>query len=261
MAKYKIWWQSSTQLDLLPGYKEAIEEHASHILSPDFELEMHGVETSSNLVQYSYFELLNGRDMMENFFRAQEQGFDAIAIGCFSDPCLREAREALDIPVVSIAQNAMLWAKLYGDSASIITTDEVVTTKKFAALVREYGCGDFLLPFTKCYMTLEEMASALVEPEAAMARYQAACAEAVAAGAEVIIPGCGLLAALSARTHYHQVGDTGAVILDVAGALMKTAEAAVTLHRVSGMMTSRNGTYRKPDNQVIWQVREHYGLL
>ena len=44
MAKYKIWWQSSTQLDLLPGYKEAIEEHASHILSPDFELEMHGVD-------------------------------------------------------------------------------------------------------------------------------------------------------------------------------------------------------------------------
>ena len=118
--QYKIWWQSSTKIDLLSGYKEAVEAHAKKILGDQFLVEMHGVETSPNATQWSYFEMLNSRDMMENFFRAQEEGFDCIAIGCFSDPCLQEAREALDIPVVSIAENAIAWARMYGASACIV---------------------------------------------------------------------------------------------------------------------------------------------
>lgn len=261
MAKYKIWWQSSTQLGLLPGYKEAIESHAARILSPDFELEMHGVDSSSNLVQYSYFEMLNGRDMMENFFKAQEQGFDAIAIGCFADPCLQEAREALDIPVLGIAQTSMLWAQMYGAKAAIVSTDETSSTKKMAALIRNYGSEDFLLPLVNCEMSLEAMVKALTQPEEAMAQYRACCESAAAAGAEVIIPGCGLLAALSVQNNYSRVGDSGAIVLDAAGLLMKSAEAAITLHKLSGVMTSRNGKYRKPDNETIRSVREHYGLL
>ncbi len=261
MAKYKIWWQSSTQLDLLPGYKEAIEHHASSVLSPEFELEMHGVDSSSNLVQYSYFEMLNGRDMMQNFFIAQEQGFDAIAIGCFADPCLQEAREVLDIPVLGIAQTSLLCAQMLGAKASVVTTDETSSTKKMATLIRAYGCEDFLLPLTNCFMSLDAMVKALTEPEDAMAQYRTACEEAAAAGAEVIIPGCGLLAALSVQNRYSKVGDTGAVVLDVVGILMKAAEAAITLKKVSGMTISRNGKYRKPDDETILRVRRHYGLL
>lgn len=258
--QYKIWWQSSTKIDLLPGYKEAVEAHAKKILGDQFLVEMHGVETSPNATQWSYFEMLNSRDMMENFFRAQEEGFDCIAIGCFSDPCLQEAREALDIPVVSIAENAIAWARMYGASACIVTTDEVITTKKLAALIKEYGAENFA-KVERCLMSLETMAKALSEPEDAMKAYSAVCEQAAREGAEVIIPGCGLLSVLSTQNHYCQVGDTGAIVLDVTGALMKMAEAAIILRERSGLMTSRRGKYRKPDDAQIERVRRSYGLI
>lgn len=75
------------------------------------------------------------------------------------------------------------------------------------------------------------------------------------------MPGCGLLAALTAQSRYCQVGDTGTVVLDVVGALMKSAEAAIVLHKETGLMTSRRGKYRKPNDEFIRKVRQNYGLI
>ncbi|MBQ9823132.1 MAG: hypothetical protein IJM63_01425 [Solobacterium sp.] len=258
--KYKIWWQSSVQLDVLPGYKEAVEAHAQKILGDDFYVEMHGVETSPNATQWTYFEMLNGRDMMENFFRAQEEGFDCIAIGCFADSCLQEAREVLDIPVLGIAETGIMWAKLYGGSASIVSVEDVTATKKFAMLLREYGAEDFI-KFDMCEMSLAEMGEALLKPEKYLKNFMEISERLAAEGVEVIIPGCGLLAALAAQEQFCKVGDTGTIVLDIVGALMKTAEAAIILREKSGLMTSRRGKYRKPDDALIQRVRKNYGLI
>ncbi|MCR5230248.1 MAG: aspartate/glutamate racemase family protein [Solobacterium sp.] len=260
MAKYKIWWQSSVQLDVLPGYKEAIEEHARKILGDDFYVEMHGVETSPNVTSWQWVEMLNGRDMMENFFRAQEEGFDCIAIGCFADCCLQEAREVLDIPVLGIAETGIMWAKLYGGNATIVSVEDVTTPKRFAMLLREYGAENFI-NFDICEMTLEEMGEALSKPEKYIRNFQEVCERNAKAGREVILPGCGLLAALAAKEQYSQVGNTGTIVLDIVGALLKTAEAAVILHERSGLMTSRRGKYRKPSDEFIRKVRKGYGLI
>lgn len=260
MAKYKIWWQSSVQLNVLPGYKEAIEAHAKRILGDDFEVEMHGVESSPNETKWSYIEMMNGRDVMENLFKAQEQGFDCIAIGCFADCCLQEAREVLDIPVLGIAETGLMWAKLYGGSASIVSVEDVTATKKFAMMLREYGAVDFAR-FDLCEMYLEEMGEALSAPDKYMKNFKEVCEKIAADGVEVILPGCGLLAALAAQSRYCQVGDTGTVVLDVVGALMKSAEAAIVLHKETGLMTSRRGKYRKPNDEFIRKVRQNYGLI
>jgi hypothetical protein len=44
MRKYKILWQSSTAIAEFPEYKNAIEAHAKKILSPNFEIEVRGVQ-------------------------------------------------------------------------------------------------------------------------------------------------------------------------------------------------------------------------
>ncbi len=260
MAKHRIWWQSSVQLNVLPGYKEAIEAHSRRILGPDFEVEMHGVESSPNDTKWRYIEMMNGRDMMENFFRAQEEGFDCIAIGCFLDSCLQEAREVLDIPVLGIAETGIMWAKLYGGSASIVSVEDVTSTKKFAELLREYDAENFI-KFDLCEMSLEAMGKALYAPEQPMEDFKKVCEKNAAEGVEVIIPGCGLLAALAAQEGYSKVGDTGTIVLDIAGALMKQAEAAIVLKEKSGLMTSRRGKYRQPNAEFIKKVRQNYGLI
>ncbi len=261
MAKKRIWWQSSTRLEVLPGYKEAIEEHAKIILSDNYEVEMHGVECSANMDKWHYCELLNSREIMENFIYAQDQGFDCIAIGCFNDPCITEAREILDIPVVGISETSFMWAKMLGTSGAVISIDDIASQKKMSDNIRRYGYSDFMLPIIDCPMTLDAMIKALSDPEEAMIQYRAACDKAVEMGAEVIIPGCGLLAVLSAKFNFTKVGDTGVTILDGVGALMKMAEAAIVLHEVMGITPSRKGQYKQPDRETVDFIRKCYGIL
>lgn len=64
MVKYKIWWQSSVQLNVLPGYKEAIEAHAKRILGDDFEVEMQSLisfTSSTHALKQGKKNLFTGR--------------------------------------------------------------------------------------------------------------------------------------------------------------------------------------------------------
>lgn len=260
MAKYKIWWQSSTVLGGLPGYKEAVEGHAKKVLGPDFELEMHGVPYGTNDLQYLYFERLNNQQVMESLFQAQKKGFDAIALGCFLDPCMQEAREILDIPVVGMAENSMMWAGMYGRTASIVTYDPGLASKRFTDLVHAYDQEKRVTSIISFEISLEALSRAFSEPEEALKEFAAACQLAVEKGAEVILPGCGLLNALAVQNSYSTVGNTGATVLDVTGALMKTAEGAIILQKECGMKMSRSSFYKSPAKESIDAVRKIYKL-
>lgn len=260
MAKYKIWWQSSTVLGGLPGYKEAVEGHARKVLGSDFELEMHGVPYGTNELQYLYFERLNNQQVMENLFQAQKKGFDAIALGCFLDPCMQEAREVLDIPVVGMAENSMMWAGMYGRTASIVTYDPILASKRFTDLVHAYGYEKRVTSLTSFEVSLEALSRAFVEPAEALKEFSVACQRAVEQGAEVILPGCGLLNALAMQNKFNTVGNTGAVVLDVSGALMKTAEGAIVLQKQCGIKMSRSSFYKAPPKEMVDSVRKIYKL-
>ena len=98
--KYKIWWQSSTVLDPESDYAKSIENHSTKILNPDFELEVHGVNRGTSELHYMFFEFLNIRNVIGNVIKAEEEGYDAVVLGCFTDPGLHEAREVVNIPVI-----------------------------------------------------------------------------------------------------------------------------------------------------------------
>ena len=60
MAKYTMLWQSSTVIDGMPAYKEAIEAHGKKILGPDVGLKVRGVKKGTSDIHYlAFVNLLN----------------------------------------------------------------------------------------------------------------------------------------------------------------------------------------------------------
>ena len=84
MGKYKILWQSSTAISGLPAYAEAIKKHSKKILGPDYQLEIKGVDSGSMDLHYNYVQYLNDYNILNNILKAEADGYDAVAIGCFS---------------------------------------------------------------------------------------------------------------------------------------------------------------------------------
>jgi allantoin racemase len=70
-------------------------------------------------------------EILEIALRAEEEGFDAVVLYCFSDPALAACREMLTIPVIGSAQAAILLAVALGYRISIITLTTARVAEKW----------------------------------------------------------------------------------------------------------------------------------
>ncbi len=74
----------------------------------------------------------------------KEKSVDAAVIAAFSDPGLREAKENFNIPVVGIAESAMLKAAEMTDRFSIVTMGDTMVDYLHQR-AHEYGVGEKLV--------------------------------------------------------------------------------------------------------------------
>jgi hypothetical protein len=74
-------------------------------------------------------------------------------------------------------------------------------------------------------------------------------------GVEVILPGGGIPMLLFSRLTGHQVG--GAPVINGIPIVIKLAEAAVRLRRLTGLGVSRAADYMKPPAEIIEEFRTH----
>lgn len=88
---------------------------------PGVEIDLHGVKKGVLEVEYKYFLFLSKSEIIENMLVAEKKGYDAIALGCFLDPGLQEARSMVDVPIASMGESSMLFACTLGKRFSIIT--------------------------------------------------------------------------------------------------------------------------------------------
>jgi len=254
MAKYKIWYQTSTVIDSLPGYREGIMERINAVKGEDFEIVPNGVARGSLDGGYAYVEFLNNAQVIENLIQAEKQEYDAVVYGCFADPMITEAREILNIPVIGLQQTGMLWAQIYGAKAAIVTFDPLLRYKSFHENTKKYGMESLMTPIVAFNAPLESG----LEDGRFLEEFDKACQRAVDLGADVILPGCGLLNIAAQQAGYTRVSNSGALVLDSIGCAIKTAEAAVILKEKSGMMTSRSGLYASPTPEQLAKNRMLY---
>ena len=247
----RIWHQSVNELSRIGAYKRGIEAHAAAFLGDEVEVHVQGLPegtygdlspTEALGNAHLYHRVLG--PIVEQAVEAERQGFDAFVMGSFSEPYLREMRTAVDIPVVSLTEAAMLVGCSLGTRIGMISnapnvaymTRLSVAKHHLEARVSEVTS---LVPAMDEY----ELIAARDEPSALIEAFARRARELIADGAEIIVPAEGVMAEILARHGVRQIDK--AVVLDVFAAAWTHALGLVRLRRGLGTGVSRAWAYSR----------------
>ena len=267
-AELKIWHQSFTDLDAFAEYRRTLREHAEAVMGPEVAVVVHGLRPGTypagvapmDVNSVGALRMLNERQVLEAALAAQAGGYDAMAIGCFFDPALHQARSLVDIPVVSLTESCMLTACSLGRRFAVVSlTDfQKMLTEELAS---SYGLASRMAGVVAMSpaVRLFELEQGGEVVDSIKARFVACCREALRIGAEVIIPGDGVLNEFLVRHRLLKV--EGAVVLDSLGVLFQHA-AFLARGRASGTLdVSRRLLYAKPAPAMLSHADGYYAGL
>ncbi len=259
----KLWYQSMTRMSEWGAYPRVLRAILDTVKDPGTEITVAGItDVGGAGDQYRYLEFLETAEVLRNAHRAQAEGYDAFLIGNIADPGLREAREAVDIPVLGLCESALHVACIMGASFSLVTINQKFTPR-IVENVWRYGLKDRmagvarmsvarLMDLGQCFDDAELQARVL-------AQFNEAASRTTQDGAEVVIAAGGVVMALLAHAGVHQTND-GAPILNGITNLVKMSEMAVRMNRImGGRFISKIGTYAPPPPGQIEELRRHYG--
>jgi allantoin racemase len=260
MAALRIWHQSTTEIDNIGVYKTSLVERARLILGDEAEIEVHGLPSgayhgrapSAGLGNaYLHHRILD--PILDNAIHAEREGFAAFVIGSFSEPFLREIRSAIDIPVISLTESALLIGCSLGKYLAPISNAPTVAWMTKTS-VEAHRLQARVLDVTSIDPPLDEpaLAAGYAQPGPVIASFAAAAERAVAAGADVIIPAEGVLAQLLVINGVKTIA--GAPVLDVFGAAWAYALMLARLWSRTGLRVGRAWHYRRDDAELIGLV-------
>lgn len=177
--------------------------------------------------------VIGARAVLE-LFAEHAEGMDAAVVAAFGDPGLGAARELLPIPVVGMAEAAMLTACMLGRRFAIVTFSttlgpwyqEAVDGNGLAGRCSGIHCLD------------ESFADIAGVAREKAARLVALCAQAVTAGAEVCILGGAPLAGLAAEV----ASNVPVPLVDGVAAAVRQAETLASLRPRKAVA----GSFRRP---------------
>ncbi|MDP6389410.1 MAG: aspartate/glutamate racemase family protein [Alphaproteobacteria bacterium] len=162
-------------------------------------------------------------------------GHDAAIVSAFGDPGLAAAREVMHIPVVGIAEAAMLTAYTLGKRYAIVTMSARLATW-YRECARDHGLDGRLVAIRALTGAIADIANAKEELGHAVV---AECLLAVEEdGAEVVIMGGGPLAGLARDAR----DDIPVPVLDGVSCAVMLAESLVRL----GPRAPERGSFAKP---------------
>jgi allantoin racemase len=172
--------------------------------------------------------------------KANDEGYDAVILACFSDPGLEAAREVSVIPVIGIEESTLHIAAMLGAKFSILTPRKQRIPSK-CEHVHIRGLSHFLASVRSLDLTVAETDS---DPAKTKQRLMDVAKIAVEEdGAEVIVMGCAGMAGYA-----REIEETLSVkVLDPAAVALKTAEAMADL----GLTHSKAGLFATPPEKIF----------
>ncbi len=256
----KIWWQSSTPIHRLHDYRNTLTEHLNGVKRPETEVHINGVDDGSMDLHYNAVVAINSYGpggVLNKMIQAGEQGYDAIAIGCFLDPAMQEAREIVAIPVLGLGEASMLTACMFGHKFSGVAF-HAKQSQYYDRKAFEYGLASRHIPFGDLGIDFKEVQNAFTSPGQMTERFIAESRRLAAQGAEVILAACATVNAVIRRENIHEVD--GALVLDCNAVLLKLTEAMAELARSIGLQASRRLLYQRPDRPALEEWMRIYGF-
>lgn len=129
-----------------PEGKAEVERRGSYLkrwAGPDTEVGIHDVAEGPASIESMYEEYLSIPATCRRAVELEEEGWDAIILGCYGDPGLDALRELLTIPAIGPGEATALMAASLGHRFSIITiTDSVIASTE--RQIRNVGVGEKL---------------------------------------------------------------------------------------------------------------------
>jgi allantoin racemase len=236
--------QSMKILVINPNSSASMTDHLREVLNrikrSDTELTVVSVPSAPQTIESAFDEALAIPPTLDCVKRANEEGYEAIVLACFSDPGLAAAKEVSKIPVIGIAESTLHVASMLGAKFSILTT-----RKERIASKREYvflkGLEHFLASVRSLDLSVAEADS---DTQKTKRRIFEETEKAISDdGAEVIILGCAGMAGYNAEIE----SKLQVRILDPAAVALKVAEAMVDL----GITHSKLGLFSNPPPRPV----------
>jgi allantoin racemase len=227
-----------------PNTSESVTDHIrdelEKIKRSDTELTVVNPQHGPVSIESAYDEALAGAPTLELVQQANDEGYDAIVLACFSDPALDAAKEISDALVVGIEEATLHIAAMLGHKFSIMTSlKRRVPTRELH--VRLKGVESAYASSPALEMPVLEMDA---KPEKAKARILELARQAVEQdGADVIVLGCAGLSGYAEDIER----ELGAVVLDPTAVAFKITEALVDL----GVSHSKTRRYARPPRKEI----------
>ena len=256
----KIWWQSSTPIHRLDDYRNTLTKNLNELKRSDVEIHINGVDDGSMDLHYNAVVAVNNfgpGGVLNKIMQAADQGYDAVAIGCFLDPAMQEAREVVSIPVIGLGETSMLMACMYGYKFSGIAF-HAKQAQYYDRKAFEYGLAARHIPFGNLGIDFTQVQGAFTDPKEMTENFLKESRRLAAQGAEVILAACATVNAIIRRENITEVD--GALIMDCNAVLLKTAEAVAELHQSIGLTSSRKMMYQGPQQGAIEKWKKIYGF-
>ena len=208
---------------------------------------------------YSYLNLLEYREILEGIIQAEKDDFDAVMICCFFDPVLKEARQAVDIPVMGAAESSMLMATMMGAKFGVVTVSPEAAFDMENNIVK-YGLSSRATSVKPINTTPRDQMNILNDAHEGIDSFKMVARELIKEGAEILIPGCmvmapGLRIAPGCEGLPHGLREVdGVPVMDVVGTLVLITEMMVRLKKCGSSWISRKGFFARPSEKVLKSV-------
>ena len=254
MAAARLWYQSFTDPDVDAPYFERLGDYVTSVTSAGVEVSMHGIQPGDRYL-HPITEFRCAAQVISNAISAQEQGYDAFVIGHFQEPGLREARAAVEIPVIGLGEVTMLYACTLGRKAGLVTINPVFIPYHEDQIAR-YGLSERVVAVRAIQAQVEDFNRAFDSDQAYQRMrddFVRQVRPMVALGIDVVIAAGGYPMLLFGREKAFTVDD--AVVLNGLPVAVAAAETAVRLRRLNGTSTSRRGAFALPVPEAVTEFR------
>lgn len=254
----------------MSAYDEVFADMAREFKCPETEVHIASLNPESvapemNNLEYRAYESLIVADTVKAARQAARSGFDAMAIGCFYDPALLDAREISgDTAIVGPCQASITAALTVANNFSII----IGRTKwedQMKQAVHEYGYGAKLASFETAGLRVEEFHR---DPAETRRRLQLAAVRAVEESkAESIILGCTLEVGfyVELQEFLRRRFSANVPVIDCSIAALKAAESAALQKRIGWTNSRVWGMEPPPEGELerfgIFQADYEFGNL
>jgi allantoin racemase len=225
------------------AYDEIISSTLTHYGADGTELVVTHLENCPPDIDFFYSKHMIEQSLYEAVMTSEEQGFDAVILGCLYDPGVRVARELVDIPVIGPLEASFQLAAYHGHSTMVLTDQrkavpyiyDEVRLKAQGATMRGVDAIDW---FVKDMIhDRAAVAQAVVERSKEAAQKF---------GAETVIIGCTIIAAIYQEYLMNNGKPSAVPIINPNLMALKMAEALADLHRKGSYFIARSGYYMQP---------------